>query len=31
MEPGPDYYYPSDDLLKPKHEGYQFARAGMKE
>lgn len=26
MEPGPDYYYPQDDIIKPKAAGFTFAK-----
>lgn len=26
MEPGPDYYYPQDDLIKPGVIGFSFGR-----
>ena len=26
MEPGPDYYYPQDDLIKPGLIGFTFAK-----
>lgn len=28
MEPGPDYYYPTDDLIKDTPAAFSFARAG---
>ena len=26
MEPGPDYYYPQDDLIRPNAGGFSFGR-----
>ena len=31
MEPGPDYYYPTDDLIKQKIPTFSFAQAGVVE
>lgn len=30
MEPGPDYYYPSDDLLRPNAQVFSFGKEGLK-
>ncbi len=29
MEPGPDYYYPADDYLRPDAVGFTFKREGL--
>ncbi len=29
MEPGPDFYYPQDDLTKPGLIGFSFGKAGV--
>lgn len=31
MGPGPDYYYPADDYVKPQPVGFSFGREGLKE
>lgn len=31
MDPGPDYYYPADDYVKPNPVGFSFGREGVKE
>jgi hypothetical protein len=30
MEPGPDYYYPQDDYLKPQAAMFSFGKEGLK-
>jgi len=30
MEPGPDFYYPQDDLTKPVQGGFSFGKGGEK-
>jgi len=29
IEPGPDFYYPTDDLLRPSHPMFSFTKAGI--
>jgi hypothetical protein len=29
MEPGPDFYYPQDDLTRPGLVGFSFGREGV--
>ncbi len=29
MEPGPDYYYPTDDLIRENPVSFTFGRAGV--
>lgn len=30
MEPGPDYYYPTDDLINNKPLAFSFGKEGLK-
>lgn len=31
MQPGPDYYYPADDYIKPNGPSFSFGKQGLKE
>jgi hypothetical protein len=30
MDPGPDYYYPTDDLIRNKGVAFTFGKEGIK-